>query len=235
MGAGASTGPAKIGVEGMKKLVGARFDQATFDSLKDADGFVSKEQIIALEKEILAQQKAAEEEAEAAAAASAPPPRTDFDPNIKYDKWAEVDYRDPQTGEWVKAMVKDNKNKNAIVPFYVIAFVDEDGDPTGKKLETTPENLRPSQSPEALAAAAAEREYIPRDKSESEKAADAAALAAKAKANVKANDGTGEEGGAADFRGKREEGCSCLYGNPCVDQYVCLDWENRFEVAKANA
>lgn len=37
-----------------------------------------------------------------------------------------------------------------------------------------------------------------------------------------------EEGGA------REEGCSCLYGNPCVDQYICKNWDSRFAVAKAN-
>ncbi|KAL4512247.1 hypothetical protein ABPG72_005249 [Tetrahymena utriculariae] len=33
---------------------------------------------------------------------------------------------------------------------------------------------------------------------------------------------------------KRGEGYSCLYGNPCVDQYVCLDWNNRFTIAKQN-
>jgi hypothetical protein len=32
----------------------------------------------------------------------------------------------------------------------------------------------------------------------------------------------------------RQEGCSCLYGNPCQDKYVCLDWENRWAVAIAN-
>jgi len=32
----------------------------------------------------------------------------------------------------------------------------------------------------------------------------------------------------------RGEGCSCVYGNPCTDQYVCLDWENRMAVAKKN-
>jgi mannose-6-phosphate isomerase-like protein (cupin superfamily) len=41
--------------------------------------------------------------------------------------------------------------------------------------------------------------------------------------------GAGGVGGGA-----RSEGCSCLYGNPCMDQYVCLDWANRFEVAKKN-
>lgn len=33
---------------------------------------------------------------------------------------------------------------------------------------------------------------------------------------------------------QRKEGCSCLYGNPCVDEYVCLDWDNRLAVAAAN-
>ncbi|CAM9813927.1 unnamed protein product, partial [Ectocarpus fasciculatus] len=32
----------------------------------------------------------------------------------------------------------------------------------------------------------------------------------------------------------RQEGCSCLYGNPCQDKYVCLDWDNRWKVAMAN-
>lgn len=34
--------------------------------------------------------------------------------------------------------------------------------------------------------------------------------------------------------GARAEGCSCLYGNPCVDQYICKNWDNRMEVAKQN-
>jgi hypothetical protein len=38
----------------------------------------------------------------------------------------------------------------------------------------------------------------------------------------------------ADDSTKREEGCSCLYGNPCQDKYVCKDWNNRNAVAKAN-
>jgi len=29
--------------------------------------------------------------------------------------------------------------------------------------------------------------------------------------------------------------CSCLWGNPCVNEYGCKDWANRFEVAKRNA
>ena len=30
------------------------------------------------------------------------------------------------------------------------------------------------------------------------------------------------------------ETCSCLYGNPCVDEYICNDWKNRFEIATKN-
>lgn len=37
-----------------------------------------------------------------------------------------------------------------------------------------------------------------------------------------------------DEGGGRQEGCSCLYGNPCVDQYICKDWDNRYAVAKKN-
>jgi len=32
----------------------------------------------------------------------------------------------------------------------------------------------------------------------------------------------------------RQEGCSCLYGNPCQDPYVCLDWDNRWQVSIDN-
>ncbi|CAD7962001.1 unnamed protein product [Amoebophrya sp. A25] len=31
-----------------------------------------------------------------------------------------------------------------------------------------------------------------------------------------------------------KEGCSCLYGAPCVNPDNCKDWDNRFAVAKAN-
>eukprot|EP01116_Phalansterium_solitarium_P006906 TRINITY_DN19332_c0_g1_i1.p1 TRINITY_DN19332_c0_g1~~TRINITY_DN19332_c0_g1_i1.p1 ORF type:complete len:299 (-),score=30.36 TRINITY_DN19332_c0_g1_i1:22-918(-) len=31
---------------------------------------------------------------------------------------------------------------------------------------------------------------------------------------------------------EREESCSCVEGNPCLSQYSCKDWENRYEVAK---
>ena len=28
--------------------------------------------------------------------------------------------------------------------------------------------------------------------------------------------------------------CSCLWGNPCVNEYGCKDWGNRFEIARKN-
>ncbi|CAM9509995.1 unnamed protein product [Scytosiphon promiscuus] len=30
------------------------------------------------------------------------------------------------------------------------------------------------------------------------------------------------------------ESCSCVYGNPCVDEYGCKDWHSRYAVAKTN-
>lgn len=33
---------------------------------------------------------------------------------------------------------------------------------------------------------------------------------------------------------KRKEGCSCLFGNPCLDPEVCENWHNRFDIAKKN-
>jgi hypothetical protein len=33
---------------------------------------------------------------------------------------------------------------------------------------------------------------------------------------------------------RASEGCSCLFGNPCVDQYVCRDWVHRIEVSTKN-
>lgn len=33
---------------------------------------------------------------------------------------------------------------------------------------------------------------------------------------------------------REQEGCSCLYGNPCMDEYICKDWHNRFSVARMN-
>jgi hypothetical protein len=34
--------------------------------------------------------------------------------------------------------------------------------------------------------------------------------------------------------GRVLESCSCLYGNPCVDEYGCRDWGNRAAIAKQN-
>jgi len=30
------------------------------------------------------------------------------------------------------------------------------------------------------------------------------------------------------------ESCSCIYGNPCMDEYGCKDWNSRFAVALKN-
>ena len=34
--------------------------------------------------------------------------------------------------------------------------------------------------------------------------------------------------------GRVIESCSCIYGNPCVDEYGCKDWGNRATIATAN-
>eukprot|EP01034_Spumella_vulgaris_P021686 gene21686-27727_t len=34
--------------------------------------------------------------------------------------------------------------------------------------------------------------------------------------------------------GRVMESCSCIYGNPCVDEYGCKDWSNRAAVALKN-
>ena len=34
--------------------------------------------------------------------------------------------------------------------------------------------------------------------------------------------------------GRGFESCSCIYGNPCVDEYGCRDWTNRFAIARKN-
>lgn len=34
--------------------------------------------------------------------------------------------------------------------------------------------------------------------------------------------------------GRVLESCSCIYGNPCVDEYGCKDWANRCAVATKN-
>jgi len=41
-----------------------------------------------------------------------------------------------------------------------------------------------------------------------------------------------KEQGKDDGRGF--ESCSCIYGNPCVDEYGCRDWHSRFAVATKN-
>lgn len=37
-----------------------------------------------------------------------------------------------------------------------------------------------------------------------------------------------------DVKSREQEGCSCLFGNPCMDQYICRDWDNRYSIAKKN-
>jgi hypothetical protein len=37
-----------------------------------------------------------------------------------------------------------------------------------------------------------------------------------------------------DSGGSRKEGCSCVFGNPCTDKYICQDWENRKAVSRAH-
>lgn len=45
----------------------------------------------------------------------------------------------------------------------------------------------------------------------------------------------GEAGGDRRDDGRNGlESCSCVYGNPCVDEYGCKDWHSRYAVAKAN-
>lgn len=34
--------------------------------------------------------------------------------------------------------------------------------------------------------------------------------------------------------GRAMESCSCVYGNPCVDEYGCKDWNNRYAIAMKN-
>jgi hypothetical protein len=34
--------------------------------------------------------------------------------------------------------------------------------------------------------------------------------------------------------GRAMESCSCIYGNPCVDEYGCKDWNNRYAIAMKN-
>ena len=46
-------------------------------------------------------------------------------------------------------------------------------------------------------------------------------------------EGDGQAGAGASGEA-RTEGCSCIWGNPCEDQYICQDWANRFDVAKKN-
>jgi hypothetical protein len=33
---------------------------------------------------------------------------------------------------------------------------------------------------------------------------------------------------------EKVEGCSCIWGNPCMDSSCCRDWNNRYDVAKSH-
>lgn len=56
-----------------------------------------------------------------------------------------------------------------------------------------------------------------------------------AKAPREAYRGSGGASASLFREGSRKEGCSCIWGNPCVSPEFCVDWHNRFEVAKRNA
>ncbi|RLN98984.1 hypothetical protein BBJ28_00000964 [Nothophytophthora sp. Chile5] len=43
-----------------------------------------------------------------------------------------------------------------------------------------------------------------------------------------------DQGQAGKNDGRGFESCSCIYGNPCVDEYGCRDWHSRFAVATKN-
>ena len=46
--------------------------------------------------------------------------------------------------------------------------------------------------------------------------------------------GQGNHNGIVRDDGRVLESCSCIYGNPCVDEYGCKDWDNRFAIATKN-
>lgn len=75
MGAGASAAADKLDLEAVKALTGDSFDQAKFDELKDAEGFITKEALLALAPADAAEPAAGAEEA-APAPAEAPAPMT---------------------------------------------------------------------------------------------------------------------------------------------------------------
>ena len=65
--------------------------------------------------------------------------------------------------------------------------------------------------------------YITQDSEE-----EAKAMAKAKEIWARADKGVEMSGNAAE---RRQEGCSCIEGNPCVNEYICLDWHNRFAVA----
>lgn len=65
-------------------------------------------------------------------------------------------------------------------------------------------------------------ERLKRDQEEMRRIAQTMEGAAKANDPLKKDDG------------RVLESCSCIYGNPCVDEYGCKDWSNRFAIATKN-
>lgn len=60
---------------------------------------------------------------------------------------------------------------------------------------------------------------------------------AKAREMFKRDDG--DAGGKPKLESNYEgmgipESCSCIEGNPCLDEYGCRDWHHRFEIASQN-
>lgn len=81
---------------------------------------------------------------------------------------------------------------------------------------------------EEAAALAVHKEYGEKMAQQGKLAAQAAAMGTSAQQADDSNDAI------AIATTARVEGCSCKFGNPCQDKYICKDWNNRFAVAKKN-
>jgi hypothetical protein len=58
-------------------------------------------------------------------------------------------------------------------------------------------------------------------------ARDQEAMRARLNTGLQFSTGLQDKGGHKEFY----ESCSCLFGNPCVDEYICKDWNNREAIA----
>ena len=74
------------------------------------------------------------------------------------------------------------------------------------------------------------------DKRVQKEAAKSARMAARrsVSANVKVKDVKFDAEVGAKEQEQTMESCSCIEGVPCTSAYNCLDWENRFEIARKN-